>query len=173
MLNYFELFHLPVSFTPPRDAVRKSYVELSKKYHPDYFSQADETAQVKALELSAEVNKAYKLFNNEQATIKYVLGLKGVLEDEEKYNLSPDFLMEMMEINEIVAEISVDHDPIEKQKIHQQISAIENEIYEPVANIIENYKEGVTTREELLQVKDYYFKKKYLARIYEALNGML
>ncbi len=173
MQNYFELFRLPVSFTPPRDAVRKSYVQLSKEYHPDYFAQADETAQGKALELSAAVNKAYKLFTNEQATIKYVLGLKGVLEDEEKYNLSPDFLMEMMEINEKVAEIKFALDPTGKQNIHQQLLGIENEIYEPVANIIEKYKEGVTTREELLQVKDYYFKKKYLARIYEALNGML
>ena len=32
-------------------------------------------------------------------------------------------------------------------------------------NIIENYKEGVTTEEELLQVKEYYFKKKYLERL--------
>ncbi|MDB5205516.1 MAG: hypothetical protein JWR72_591, partial [Flavisolibacter sp.] len=34
MLNYFELFNLPVSFLPPKDAVRKNYVELSKQNHP-------------------------------------------------------------------------------------------------------------------------------------------
>jgi molecular chaperone HscB len=49
---------------------------------------------------------------------------------------------------------------------------IEKELYEPVQNIIENYKEGITTQKELLQVKDYYFKKKYLQRLYQQLNRM-
>lgn len=173
MMNYFELFHLPVSFLPPKDLVRKKYVELSKQYHPDYFAQGDDEAQSKALELSAEVNKAFKIFNNKQATIKYVLGMKGLLQEEEKYNLSPDFLMEMMEVNEKVDELSFDSDPDEKQNVQQQLLLIEDEIYDPVANIIENYREGITSLEELLQLKAYYFKKKYLARIYEALNRML
>lgn len=172
MMNYFELFDLPVSFLPPRDAVRKKYFELSKQNHPDHFAQAGEKAQADALEASAQINKAYKTFSNKQSTIKYVLELKGLLEEEEKYKLSPDFLMEMMEINEAVAELGFDEDPNRKTTIHQQLTTLENEIYEPVADIIENYQEGVTTQEELLQVKDYYFKKKYLARIYQALGGM-
>ena len=173
MTNYFELFDLPVSFSPPKDAVRKKYVELSKQHHPDHFAQADDKAQAKALEVSAEVNKALKIFNNRQAVIKYVLELKGLLDNEEKYALSPHFLMEMMEINEKVADLSFDSDPTEKQNIQQQLVLFENEIYEPVAAIVENYKEGVTTPGELLQVKEYYFKKKYLARIHGALGGML
>lgn len=173
MLNYFELFNLPVSFLPPKDAVRKNYVELSKQNHPDYFVQANDSAQTAALEISAEVNKAFKIFNNKQATIKYVLTLKGLLQEEEKYSLSPQFLMEMMEVNEKVDELTPDSSSDEKRNIQDQLAMIEHEIYEPVANTIENYKEGATTEEELLQVKEYYFKKKYLTRIYEALNGML
>jgi molecular chaperone HscB len=173
MLNYFELFNLPVSFLPPKDAVRKNYVELSKRCHPDYFAQADEGAKTNALELSAEVNKAFKIFNNQQATIKYILELKGVLRENEKYNLPPSFLMEMMEINEKITEEEQAGDPNEKESMNRRLSAIENEIYEPVAQVIENYSETTTTQEELLLVKDYYFKRKYLARIYKALDGKL
>jgi molecular chaperone HscB len=36
--------------------------------------------------------------------------------------------------------------------------------------IIEHYQEGATSKEELLQVKQYYFKKKYLNRILEGLQ---
>lgn len=172
-MNYFELFDLPVSLSPDKDAVRKKYVELSKQYHPDYFAQAGNEEQALALTVSAEINKALKTFSSKEATIKYILGLKGLLEEEEKYNLPPEFLMEMMEMNEMVAELSFDADKNEKENIHHQLTNIENEIYEPVANVIENYKEDVTTQEELLQVKEYYFKKKYLARIYEGLRGML
>jgi molecular chaperone HscB len=126
----------------------------------------------KALEISAEVNKALKIFNNKQAVIKYVLELKGLLQNEEKYVLPPAFLMEMMEINEKVADLGLNPNPQERQNVLQQLSRFENEIYQPVATTIENYQEGVTTQEELLQVKEYYYKQKYLARIYEVLSGL-
>jgi len=86
-----------------------------------------------------------------------------LLEEEEKYQLPPDFLMEMMDLNEQAAEK-------DKSVIEHQVTNIQNEIYEPVKAIIEHYQEGVTTKEALLQVKEYYFKKKYLNRILEGLG---
>jgi molecular chaperone HscB len=38
--------------------------------------------------------------------------------------------------------------------------------------VVEQYREGITTREELLQVKEWYFQKKYLDRIRQQLKGM-
>jgi molecular chaperone HscB len=173
MMNYFELFELPVSFVPDKEAVRKNFFALSKKYHPDYSAQGSEEEQRVALETSAQINRAFKTLNNKDATIKYVLMLKGLLAEEEKYSLPPEFLMEMMEINENVAELSLESDPAERTAIHQQLLNLEKEMYEPVAHIIDNYKEGDTSEEELLQVKEYYFKKKYLSRLYGQLNGKL
>ena len=51
--------------------------------------------------------------------------------------------------------------------IHDQIALLQIELYEPIKNIVEHYQEGVTTQEELLQVKKYYFQKKYLQRMKE------
>ena len=53
-----------------------------------------------------------------------------------------------------------------------RIEQLETEIYEPVKEIVEGYQEGISSEKELLQVKDYYFKKKYLDRIQQQLNGM-
>jgi molecular chaperone HscB len=63
-------------------------------------------------------------------------------------------------------------DSSETQKLKSVIENLQNEIYEPVKDIVENYKEGSTTEEELLQVKAYYYKKKYLDRIRRQLAGM-
>ncbi len=79
----------------------------------------------------------------------------------------------MMEFNEELAEAQLEGDNNLKTKLSEQLTQFENEIYEPVANTIENYKEGITTEEELLQVKDYYFKNKYLHRLTQQLNQML
>jgi molecular chaperone HscB len=163
-MNYFELYDIPVSLKPDSQIVKKKFYELSRKYHPDFFSNATEEEQAEVLERSSAVNKAFKIFSNPDETIKYVLQQKALLEEEEKYQLPPAFLMEMMELNEQMENQSA------AGSVQSAVGAIQNEIYEPVKEIIEYYKEGVTTKEELLQVKEYYFKKKYLNRILEGLS---
>lgn len=169
-MNYFELYELPVSFLPKREAVKKKFYELSRKYHPDFFSNADAVEQAEVLEKSSMVNKAFKVFNNNDETIKYVLTLKGVLEEEEKYKLPPDFLMEMMEVNEAASDAKLENDPSQISNIQKMIADIQNEIYAPVKKDIEGSAEGALSEEALLRVKEYYFKKKYLNRILEGLS---
>jgi molecular chaperone HscB len=54
------------------------------------------------------------------------------------------------------------------QDLKSQINNLEQKEYALVKNIIENYNSH-TTQEELLQVKEYYYRKKYLNRILDAL----
>ncbi|MFY7899713.1 MAG: iron-sulfur cluster co-chaperone HscB C-terminal domain-containing protein [Chitinophagaceae bacterium] len=164
-MNYFELFDIPVSFMPPMAIVRKKFYELSRKYHPDFFSQASNHEQAIALETSAAINKAYKIFNSKEATIQYVLQLKGLLEDDEKYQLPSDFLMEVMDINEIMVDAKGENKSELIEKANKQLAILQDTIYENIQPILEHFEEGVTSEKELLQVKKYYFQKKYLDRI--------
>ena len=170
-MNYFELFEIPVQLMVDRSSLQKKFIELSRKYHPDYFATQASEKQAEVLEISASLNKAWKTFQNPDETIKYVLQSKGLLEEEEKFQLPPDFLMEMMEINEQLMEAKMDEEPVKMAHLSSVISQLSTEIYEPVKEIVEHYKEGVTTEKELLQVKEYYFKKKYLNRIRQQLAG--
>lgn len=169
-MNYFELFEIPFQLKVDKAILPKKYFELSKKYHPDKYINESGEKQAEALEKSALINKAFKTFQNEDETIKYVLQLKGLLEEEEKYQLAPDFLMEVLEINEQLMDAENNSSIDNLQSV---INNLQSEIYAPVKEIIDYYKEGVSTKEELLQVKDYYYKKKYLLRIQQQLNGML
>ncbi len=157
-MNYFELFDIPVILQVNKNLLARKYFELQKKFHPDFFTQATEYEQAEALETSSQINKALKILKNEDETIKYVLQLKGLLEEEEKYQLPPDFLMEVMELNENLSVNSTEH-----------INSFEENIYAGVKDIIENYNDAAITTENLLKVKEYYFKKKYLQRILERL----
>lgn len=167
-MNYFELFEMPLSLQADKKNLQDKYFELQKKYHPDFFSNESEQEQAEVLEKSSMVNKAYKTFQNDDETIKYLLQLKGLLEEEEKYALPPDFLMEMMELNETLNEV----DDSSMEETETKISQLQKRLYDEVQYIIEYYNEDTTTNEQLLQVKDYYFKKKYLNRILERLDGM-
>jgi molecular chaperone HscB len=170
-MNYFELFDIPIQLKVDKQSLHKKFIELSKKYHPDYFATHTDEKQAEALEISASLNKAYKTFQNPDETIKYVLQSKGLLEDEEKYQLPADFLIEMMEINEQLVEAQMDEDAEKTTHLSSVISQLSTEIYEPVKEIVEHYQEAAISEKELLQVKDYYFKKKYLNRIRRQLTG--
>jgi molecular chaperone HscB len=157
-MNHFELFELPVSFIVDKTDLARKYFELQKKYHPDFFTQSNEADQAEALETSSQINKALKILKNPDATIKYVLQLKGLLEEEEKFALPPEFLMEMMELNEELSASSA-----------RQIADLEKALYAQVQPIIENYSDS-TSDADLLKVKEYYYKKKYLQRILDRMD---
>jgi molecular chaperone HscB len=163
-MNYFELFEIPVSLKVDKSRLALKYFELQKKYHPDFFTHAGEEEKAAVLEKSSMINKAFKTFQNPDETIKYVLLQKGLMQEEEKYELPPDFLMEMMELNEELTDNGSVPD--------ETLAGIENGLYEKVSAIIENYAEGITAKEAMLQVKDYYYKKKYLQRIRERIRNI-
>lgn len=159
-MNYFELFELPVTLNIDKAKLAQKYFELQKKYHPDFFTQATEHEQEQALEISSLLNKALKTFRSQEETIKYVLQMKGLLEEEEKFQLPPAFLMEMMELNEELSDDST-----------AQIHVIEKALYSGVEEIIENYDDKKSNETDLLKLKEYYYKKKYLQRILDRLDG--
>jgi molecular chaperone HscB len=168
-MNYFQIFGLPVQLKVDKTTLPKKYFELSRKFHPDFFANSTPAEQQQALEITASLNKAFKTFQNPDDTIKYVLQLKGLIEEEEKYQLPPDFLMEVMEVNEQLMDAG--DEPGLKNNLQSAIDKLQTEIYEPVKEIIENYQDDVTTEKELLQVKEYYYKKKYLNRLNRELEG--
>ncbi|MBP6430530.1 MAG: Fe-S protein assembly co-chaperone HscB [Ferruginibacter sp.] len=156
---YFDLFEIPVAIKFDRTILSKKYFELQKKFHPDFYTLATEVEQQEVLEKSSQVNKALKVLKNEDATLEYILTEKGILLPDEKFQLPPDFLMEVMELNE-------DFDATTPEKI----KAFEEAIFEDVEPIINNYNNELITPTDLQQLKTYHFKKKYLQRILERIE---
>jgi molecular chaperone HscB len=170
-MEYFQLFEIPVKFKVDKQILRKKFFELSSKWHPDRFAASNSKEQELALEKSAMLNKAYKTLTNEDETINYILQKKGVLETDEKYALQPEFLMEMMDLNDELPEALADEN--NKAALMKKLRSILDELHEEVEPIIDNYDEGGTMQNDLLKVKDYYFKKKYLLRIAQQLGQKL
>ena len=168
-MNYFELYCIAPSFTIDTAAVRKKFYELSRTHHPDFNGGGTATEQQEVLEKSAMINEAYKTLLNKDLLIKYILTSKGLLQEEEKYNLPPDFLMEVMDLNEQVMELDKT-DTTAVASLMATAKNLETELYEAIEPVMANYSEDTSTEKELLQVKDYYFKKKYLDRIISGLQ---
>ena len=160
-MNYFDLFGLPVAPSIDKSTIAKTYFTLQKKYHPDFFSHADENEKEEILQQSAAINKAFKTFQSPERTLEYFLQTTGLIEKDEKYSLSPDFLMEMMEINEALAE--------DEAAARDQVAAYEKKLWDEVQPIIDNYQAGNFSDGDLQKLKAYYYKQKYLKRILDRL----
>jgi molecular chaperone HscB len=161
-MNYFELFGLPIGFQVDTNKLRAAFMDIQRASHPDKFAQSNSYEQDEALERSALANKGFSLLNNKDQIMPYVLELKGIIDADEKYALSPAFLMEMMELNEAWMEAD---DATAKQSILSQIKAIQDEILEPIKGYLEMDQIDSISQEAMLQIKEYYYKKKYLDRI--------
>lgn len=171
MIDYFELYNIPETFNPDAAKVKAKFYELSRTWHPDRFAQASDHEKAEALRMAALNNDAYKTLSDTDKLMAYILKQKGMLEDEEKYNLPPAFLMEMMELNETVSEYEMEaHAGNTNQEAGKAVAQYLKDWNDEVAPLTQRYNSGEHTEQLLLQIKDRYFRKKYLLRIQERID---
>jgi molecular chaperone HscB len=161
-MNYFQLLGVPQGFFPDKALVRKKYYELSRKFHPDFFAQQGEAAREQAEERLKEVHAAYSVLSDVGKTMAYLLELETGMVSDEKYALSPDFLMEMMELNEAMQEADTAEG---KTEITTKILEKKMELYENIKPVLEAYQPGLVSPEAMLPIKDYFFRLKYINRL--------
>jgi molecular chaperone HscB len=102
--------------------------------------------------------------------LAYLLRQLGIVEEDEKYTLAPDFLMDMMEFNEQLMLLETDGDQTQHQALLNQL----NETAENLRMPIQPYLELTQWNLDVLNpglLKDYYYKMKYLERIKDNLKA--
>jgi len=168
-MNYFEFYEIPESFQIDAPALKKKFYELSKRYHPDFFANEDDAKQHDILELSTLNNKAYQVLSNPARRMEYILQQHELLAEGDKYQLAPDFLMEMMDINERLTDAET---PEQLGNIKAQIDLFEKELLATQNALVIDYESDSTANKELKLkgLKDIYFKQKYLLRIKDSLD---
>ncbi|MBX2893317.1 MAG: Fe-S protein assembly co-chaperone HscB [Saprospiraceae bacterium] len=169
-MNYFDFFGLPVSFRVDESALRRVFLQNSKKYHPDFHTLADETEQTRMLELSTLNNEAFKTLSDPDRRMRYILEINGLLgEEDSQPSLPQDFLMEMMDLNEMLFELELDADAARYAVALQKTDDFEKGLEAEIQSIVERWtaKEGTAP---LLAVRDFFLKKRYLLRIRENLS---
>jgi molecular chaperone HscB len=171
MTNYFELYDMPVAFHPDQAAVKNKYYELSRKYHPDRFAQVGGNQLAEAEFMASINNEAYKTLKSGDATMAYILKQNSLLEDEEKYALPPDFLMEMMDINEAISDYEDDPNNEDARQMAANSLNEQLELWDDATELlVDKFEKGEHEQALLQQIKDQYFRKKYLLRIKERID---
>ena len=111
-MDYFEVFSLPRVLGLDLRALEKTFHELSRQYHPDYFSTASAAEKTQAVRMTALLNDAYRTLRHPIRRVEYLLSLYGLKSDGSKVPQS--LLMEVFEINEQLDEVKAGRASIEE-----------------------------------------------------------
>jgi molecular chaperone HscB len=159
-MNLFALFDLPETPVVRVPDLTDRYLRLQRKYHPDHQSSSDGDAnQWEAMELSAMVNKAYRIFRNDMEALAYFLELKNKLGGEEKVDLSPSFLAQMMDLNEELENGNT-------LAYQEGVKAMIQELDQTVSDLMTDQRIDFSAT-DLDRLTAYYFRKKYIDRLLE------
>lgn len=155
-MNYFELFGMQPKPSADNTYVSKKYISLQKENHPDYFENDED-----AMNRSADINKAYATFKNKDLTLKYFLEQHGMLSGEDP-QLDQGFLMEMMDLNDLIDEENADAAKVEADRILIEMHAAVDPLL---------HAEKIDwSQQELETLKDFYYRKKYLQRVLDRIT---
>jgi molecular chaperone HscB len=119
-MNYFEVFGLPKALNIDLKTLERTFHELSRKSHPDYFTTAAPEERQKVLQLTATLNDAYRTLRHPVRRVEYLVNLEGFKPDGSKVPKS--FLMEVFEINEQLEEVKAG------SATPEQVAALKREI---------------------------------------------
>lgn len=169
MNNFFLLFEIPESFHPDAGVVKAAYYRLSRQYHPDRVATAPDAEKQLALDTSAQINLAFRTLCDPDAVMGYILKQHGMLADEEKYDLPPAFLREMMDLNDVLDELAPGDEAALRRATAALLEAMDS-WQAQLSPLTTRFDGGEQTPELLGKIKDAYFRKKYLLRIKERID---
>lgn len=169
-MNYFELFDLTPRLQLDEAALKRLYFQKSKEVHPDFYTLDSEEAQESMLQASTQLNQAYKVLSGFDARLQYLLKLYEVLEEEGQNKLPQSFLMEMMDINELLMELEFDFEQSQYEAVQQMLDSAEEELLASIQRCIEVNEAASLSKDEWELLKNFHLKKRYLLRIRDNLR---
>ncbi len=170
-MTYFEFYGLPQTLNLDEGLLRRLFYQKSKEHHPDVHTLADDDTQARNLDIASFNNDAYRTLSNPTLRLKYVLQLHGLLGDEKQQPKIPaDFLMEMMELNETLAELEFEPNPEKLKKVTQDVDILEQTLDNQVNTQLHHWSIETNQPGDLEKLQDYFLKKRYLLRIRENLS---
>ncbi len=168
--SFFDFFGLQPSPLLDEEALKKRYYENMRAWHPDLHTLKPEEEQEKMLALSTMNNRAFQTLSDPDKRLAHLLQLHGRQLEGSGHALPPDFLMEMMEWNETLAELEMEPEPERLFAFRQMLDEKEEELQREILPAMQAYRFDSAKPELLDQLQNYFFKRKYFLRIKEKLS---
>lgn len=165
MSNPFEFFDLAPSLAIDAKLLRSKFLEIQRNSHPDFGDENNNDSEL--------ANTFFEVLKSPEKRIQVLLELYA--NNSLNNNLlPPDFLMDMMELNDVIDE-SKSGEETAKQQAENQLNGIKSELDNQMSEFIhlwENQKVTVQTMSDWTELTVWYQKMKYWSRLRKNLDGI-
>ena len=162
MKNHFELFGLVPAFALDLEHLDRSYRDIQSNVHPDRFAQAGDAERRAAMQMTTQVNEAYRVLKTPVRRAAYLLELNGVDVGFETNTAMPrDFLMEQMELRE----------RLEAAKKGADLDSISSELTAGRLEVENQIKDKIDGTHDFAAARDLVRKLMFLQRLGEEIDA--
>jgi molecular chaperone HscB len=170
--THFDVLGIARAFHLDEKALEARYLELSRRWHPDRFAKAQPRERMEALSRTTEVNDAYKVLKDKRKRAEYLLRIEGMdIADERSSQVKADatLLMEIMELNEQLAEARARKDDAAVARLAAGVREANDEVWRRATDGFSAYEKG--DRAVLPQLAQALILNRYHARFLEQVEA--
>ena len=104
--DYFELFGIARGLDVDEASMQRRFYELSRQFHPDKYAGGSAEEQQYALDATAQINDAWRVFRDPVKRAEYLLKLEGFdIGEQRSKDVPPELLEEVFELNMMLEEL--------------------------------------------------------------------
>ncbi|GJL62112.1 MAG: hypothetical protein NPIRA04_07660 [Nitrospirales bacterium] len=147
-LDYFTCMRLPRLLDIDQDKLQETFYDLSRTFHPDFYSGKDDQEQIISLGNSALLNTAYRTLKDPIQRAEYLIRLEAGSVKEIRSNPPADLFDEILELQEDLDEyrsLSPKNDEERmkelRQKLHGNREALERRQAQMESSLKEKFSE--------------------------------
>ncbi len=123
-LDYFACFKLSRLLNIDEEELERTYYELSRTFHPDFYSTKDESEKTISLGNSAFLNAAYRTLKDPIQRVEYLIRLEAGAVKDIRSNPPADLFEEILELQEDMESfrnLSSEEDSTERIELRQKL----------------------------------------------------
>ena len=162
MKNHFELFGLAPAYALDPERLDRTYRDIQAQVHPDRYAHAGDAERRASMQMTTQVNEAYRTLKSPLQRAKYLLQLNGVDAGFETNTTMPeDFLMEQMDLRERLA-VARDADAL---------GLLEKDLFNRRQSVEAQVAECFDGRQDYRTASDLVRKLMFLEKLDEEINA--
>ena len=167
MIDYFVFYGLPETFLPDEAALKRLYYAKSRETHPDFHATSTPENQAEMLRQATLNTDAYRTLAHPDQRMAYLLRRHGLFDEGKQEQLPPDFLMDMMDLNEQLMDLEIAPEPAAQARIVAEVDTLADTLDAGIQPVLAGYEQLPADHRTaaLQQICTYYLKKRYLLRI--------
>jgi molecular chaperone HscB len=155
--------------------LQQRYYELSRQLHPDRFMRRPEAERQRALDMSSDLNDAYRTLKDPIKRAQYVLSQEGFdIGEQRSKDVPPELLEEVFELNMALEEMRGGDDSARTQleQAEKNFTNMLAQVDQQIEALFAHY-DGNQFRDILAQLRTALNRRKYIQNLVDEVHRTL